>query len=672
MAKAGKKRITIIGGAHSAYTVLEELYTRIHQNPELGQKIQIEVIESGDEFAKGIAWEKGTSSNAHLMNTYGQDISVGRYYRNRGLELSESDNRHLDKGEVPRHLMGSIRAEQFAELVNLFRADGVDVKLSSNSVVTSVEKSYVEDDGTQTYIIDSERNGREQPSRGANVVVLATGHWQGKSKTNQQEGVFASPWPASKLEEGADLNKPVAVMGTGLSAIDAVMTLAHKAGRFEHKGDKLVFTPNADAPHFKIDMLSPHGMLPPMLGHVNDQRSLSPTIIQHYQDAFNHPDQKVKLDDVFQWFKKEFLTRFKEHAGQPEFESIKAALSDDSLKIEDVVAKLYEAYQQKGATQTLREQIARGTESRQQEEVIPYQDFLRGYDVIIEALQNHFSAEDKIRFMKHVRPLLTKFAYGIVQSNAEQLLAVMEAGCLEVKALGEHSSLATSKGQKGADVRYQDASGQGHTKHYDTVVKASGDDVYRLKQSSSLMKSLFDSGLAQPVLFKYEDQALGRAEYERQQQMDPAEVRTVIRKSGAGGKFEYYHDAGGLDMSASTFELIDKNGKPQENLFALGPPLKARLPILEGIGPIDYQSKHIAQVIESRVSPRRSMRPQVIGLGGALNISRGIAEEDVRAMVESVLGRQGENLRVLSGGDFPELGDLLERIFTDFLGPRNR
>jgi uncharacterized NAD(P)/FAD-binding protein YdhS len=634
--------------------------------------VQIDLIEAGDEFAKGIAWEKGASSNAHLMNTYGQAEAVDSYYRRRGMEFSESDDKHLKKGEVPRYLYGKIRAEQFAELVNLLRADGVDVRLSSNTVVTSIEKSYVEDDGTQTYLIDLEKNGQEQPSRSANIVVLATGHWQGKSKTNQHEGVFASPWPASKLEQGVDLNKPVAVMGTGLSAIDAVMTLAHKAGTFEHKGGKLVFTPNADASHFKVDMISPHGMLPPMLGHVDDERFLSPSVMQHYQDAANHPERNVKLDDVYQWFKEDFLERFKSHAGQPEFEGIKAALSDDSMKIEDVVAKLYEAYNQKGAAQALREQIARGKESRQQEEVIPYQNFLRSYDVIIETFQNHFSAEDKIRFMRHVRPLLTKFAYGIVESNADQLLALMEAGCLDVKALGEHSSLATSQGTKGADVRYQDASGQEHNAHYDSVIKASGDDVYRLKQSSPLMKSLFDGGLAKPVLFKYDDQALGRAEYERQQKMDPAEQRTVVRKSGADGKWEYYHDAGGLDMNASTFELVNEKGKSQESLFALGPPLKARLPVLEGIGPIDYQSKHIAQAIESRIAPRRSMRPQRVGLGAALGGSRGVSKESVRAMVENVLGKQGDEIRVLTGGDFPELGDVLERIFTDFLGPRDR
>jgi uncharacterized NAD(P)/FAD-binding protein YdhS len=115
----------------------------------------------------------------------------------------------------------------------------------------------------------------------ADRVVLATGHWP-STRTRHCEPLGARlaakgagghffPWPAQALRAGIPPGTTVAVLGTSLTAIDAVFTLFEDGGCYEQGAGagELVFRPSAGCR--RVVMHSRTGLLPRV-------RSTSPRI----------------------------------------------------------------------------------------------------------------------------------------------------------------------------------------------------------------------------------------------------------------------------------------------------------------------------------------------------------------------------------------------------------
>ena len=76
-------------------------------------------------------------------------------------------------------------------------------------------------------------------------VVMATGHnWP--DRTEVKPGYFISPWPAGDLKTIKPA--PVGILGTSLSAIDALMTVSTAHGVFyRDAAGQLQYAPSAGA-----------------------------------------------------------------------------------------------------------------------------------------------------------------------------------------------------------------------------------------------------------------------------------------------------------------------------------------------------------------------------------------------------------------------------------------
>lgn len=88
---------------------------------------------------------------------------------------------------------------------------------------------------------------------------MATGHdWPKKTET--KPGFFISPWPAVNLETIEDVS--VGVLGTSLSGIDAVVSVATSHGSFLLDETGAMQYHTASDADFHITMMSRKGLLP--------------------------------------------------------------------------------------------------------------------------------------------------------------------------------------------------------------------------------------------------------------------------------------------------------------------------------------------------------------------------------------------------------------------------
>ena len=575
--------ITIVGGGLSSFTLLEQIEKNLKlmvlTSASKCPAIRIEIIDAGSSGAQGkiafngLVWDKQKTLPCHVFNTYfsGENYSKDTFGRLSKQYPDIAKTIRFDMGEMPRGLYHELArkpvvSENLAALKKYPGVTVVETPGRSVNDIRSDNKGYrlTLDDGS---------------TRQSDYVVLATGHAQDAApKIYQNEGMYSSPWPVQKLQ-AINPDQPIAILGTSLSAVDAAMTLAEHAGRFtrDDKG-KLHFEKGAYAQHFSLQLYSPHGMLPRVLGVNPDGHDYLPDRHLRYNKlGLVEQDSALRLMHL--------IAQSEEYYNfhDPELDALRASRS-----LKEFAQKLTSLQEAKSPQENLAEDLKTVEKCFKHNGIIPYQRFLRGTSTILEAAYNGASAEDQQQFMEHIHPVISKHAYGMVFSNAERILALMEAGCLEVHKLGPHSSVGTVKGKPGAEIRYSYAKGE-HAVYYGAVVRAVGDEMLRLKRSSPLMESLFKSGKAQEVLTPYADQAKGKEAYEAQKNI-PDEPMRVVEKKGI-----YYRCNGGLSQNKA-MQLINAQGAP-ENIFGIGVVENALHPLVQGTNVIDESAPKIAKHI---------------------------------------------------------------------------
>ena len=445
-------------------------------------------------------------------------------------------------------------------------------------------------------------------------MALATGHWQQHTGTHNNEGVFNSPWPAKKFS-AVDHNQPIAIMGSSLSAVDGILTLAHNAGDFEAKSRQgeplaLSFTPHADTQNFSIDVYSRHGNLPNVLGYPGKSFGLAvPEFTKNIKTEKGH----IQLDGLFENIKK-ILPEIFDQAGIEEPELLEKMQHQASL--EAALQTLQDQYAGMSAVEKLRIQMNRALHSIETKTPLPEEVLAKALPSIIEAHYPNFSAEDQQRYMKEIHPFIAQYAYGMVMSNAQDVLALMEADKLHVHPVGHEYSLGTKttdSNQKlpGLEIRYTSPSGEPVDTHHNVFVHATGDNMRQLSKSSRLMKSLFDYGIAEDITFSYADPTIGQQHFDEQKN-NPAAPETIKKKSGA-----YHYSAGGMRLSHNNEVISSDRGNRVSGIFALGPPAAGYNVLLQGIDPIRKAAETIISEVMER-SREMEYSVQVLSLADYL------------------------------------------------------
>ena len=616
--------IIIIGDGFSAGEAMYCLVTQMRRVGKMPVPVTIEVIgaASREKFWLGLAWDKDLIiPHLHRTNTYVRHESETIEYG----ECSRADFMEPILQIYEQHIRE--HAQEIA---------GVRVSITPNTTVTDVKRS-----GQRFEVIDA--SGKK---RIADYVILATGHWQGR-RASEHKGIYASPWPARKVQEGITPGQDVAVLGTGLSGADSILAAAEKL---------LGETKNTAAAKERggsVTAYSPHGILPSVLGIVKVIKA---------DEAMNRfiEGSMVTLDAAYKEFRRMFFVMLDGLSYvDATHQQIRKTL-ESCEHVEEAVAAFYAYYDSIGHAGWLRQGIVAADKGLQTRETIAWQTYIVSASRLVEAAYSRLSGEEKEHFNRVVRPLYIKLSNGMSIKNAQQLLVLLESGFLRVTALGEHFSV-TPRDTGGAIVSYRDRTGQEHRAEHPVVIRATGEDMRDIRDSSPLMENLFAAGMVRESFTLYDDQAVAKARFEAQL---PGRQESIRYIDGY-----YYYVQGGLDFDLRTCEVNAMSPEhPSTNLFAIGVPLYQRSLLLHGVKPIKIHAIIIADRITGRIV--RNLNPLQVEVGNAFMGSTKLADgttialtrrpvsSKAREMIATNLNIPKENI-FTSGGLPPETLRLL-------------
>ncbi|GGB76973.1 FAD/NAD(P)-binding protein [Dyadobacter sediminis] len=216
--------ITIIGGGACGISAFIELFLQF-RIAGLHQQVSITIIEENQEVGKGLAF--GTKQPGHILNTQADLMGIHytepQHFSEWLIENAESvedevvDNQGRNEAFTTRRLYGDYLKAQFDHYFELAQKEGMQVEIIHASAL-EVEKTR---DGFTVHL-----SGEKTHS--CHYLILAPGTPVANNYPDleNKKNYFPSPWPSSLIIENVPKTANVGVLGSSLSAIDALMTLA--------------------------------------------------------------------------------------------------------------------------------------------------------------------------------------------------------------------------------------------------------------------------------------------------------------------------------------------------------------------------------------------------------------------------------------------------------------
>ena len=230
--------IAVVGAGPTAVYFLNDLIKR-------APGCSVTFFEAGEEAGRGMPYAMSHNDNGMLANIASIEIPPLRQTLSQWLsglsdnireEMGVSAHEDDEREFYPRVVLGRFFAAQFAMLVAAAEVQGFKVRVWDKTRVLDISPS------ASNVVIRYQGPTDEMCLKQFDAVMIATGHtWPGV--TRDQAGVYHSPYPAWRLDHIH--NCTVGIVGTGLSAIDAVYRIATNHGEFcaaDHP-DRLTYKP---------------------------------------------------------------------------------------------------------------------------------------------------------------------------------------------------------------------------------------------------------------------------------------------------------------------------------------------------------------------------------------------------------------------------------------------
>ena len=565
------KRIAILGGGPGGLFMFKRLVDAGRSD------ISITVFEKRKRLGEGMPYSADGANDEHITNVSGNEIPtlvtpLADWIKT--VSKDTLDKFHIDPTRfndykvLPRLLFGQYLTAQFDMLQTQAKEQGIPYEVHYNSTVTDIidypvqERVFVEINDAEKFEFDR--------------VIICTGHkWPVK-----HEGVipnyFDSPYPPVKL--ALQLDHPVAIKGSSLTAVDAVRTLSRHNGTFSKlENGTLTYRLQPESPNFKLVLHTRNGMLPAVRFHLDDSHLSNDSLLTPEEIAAHRAANNgfLSLDFVFE---NDFKAPIKDK--DPEFyEKIR------HMRMEEFVAAMMEIRERLDPFQLLKAEYAEAEKSIKRKESVYWKEMLGVLSFALNYPAKHLSAEDMQRLQRSLSPLISIVIAYIPQSSSEELMALHHAGVLELIAVGEDSWVeAESKG--GATYHYTDEAGRQQAVYFNTYVDCTGQP--HLDFDDFPFKSLLSKKTVSPARLKF-----GSAE--------------AALKAVAAGKDvlqdqngDYYLKVSGITIN-DYFQVVDEYGAFNERICIMA------VPYIGGYNP-DYSgldfSEEASAVIMKTLLPK--------------------------------------------------------------------
>lgn len=412
------KKIAIVGAGPMGLYLLQALLER-------GLPLSIAIFEKGPQAGVGMPYACEDNHRWMLANIASIEIppltcSYIDWLRGRGdaqLERFGVDRTALHERQfLPRILLGEYFREQFLALLEQAssRAIAVDVRVSCE--VTDIEADV---DGVRLWA-----DGKPLAHR-FDTVMLATGHvWPADVEAGRH--FFPSPW--SGLMEARIQAGRIGVLGTSLSAIDAVMAVAAQHGRFvaADRGG-LRFERQPASTSLGITMMSRSGLLPEADFYVpipyEPLQVATPEAIGRARAA----GSSGLLDRLFALVRDELLQ------ADPHW-SRRVGLK--GLDADSFAAAYFAQRDRHDPFIWARHNLAEVERDHLRQYAVPWRyAILRLHEAVQQAVPG-LDAKDHTRFLQGLGKVFVDNYAAVPPESIRRLLALHEAGVVEVRRLG--------------------------------------------------------------------------------------------------------------------------------------------------------------------------------------------------------------------------------------------
>jgi uncharacterized NAD(P)/FAD-binding protein YdhS len=280
-----KRTIAIVGGGANGVASLVHLVLKLITQPEeFG--VEIILLEKKGNFGPGLAY--GTDQKGHILNTNAGLMGIFadeplhfvewlQANQQKIQELYPDAEFHAD-AYLPRNLYGDYLQSVLHQYVALGRAKNVGVRLLGDEAIDAEIKDNKVALSLQSGVaID------------ADVVVLATG--TPKPGNFRQLEVspryFNFPWPSQRLLQNIPRQAPVSILGSSLTAIDTLITLADNG----HTGP--------------LTLYSRHGLLPRVQTPYDVPFERKVLTLSNIRKLIRQQQAPLRVSDLYRLFQSE-------------------------------------------------------------------------------------------------------------------------------------------------------------------------------------------------------------------------------------------------------------------------------------------------------------------------------------------------------------------------------
>jgi uncharacterized NAD(P)/FAD-binding protein YdhS len=447
-------KIAIIGSGPTG------IYT-LHGLVSSPRPLDITVFESEADPGKGTPYHPDINDQAMLANI--ASIELPPIHETLVEWLRRQPDAELDRMKVartaiaerafyPRIVLGEFFQDQFRQSVVRGEKAGHRIAIRALHRVEDIQLRS-DDIGLTVEGPDGERK-----EYAFDHVVMATGHdWPETTET--QPGYFMSPWPAPALKTIPAGR--VGILGTSLSGIDALISVATAHGAFYlDAAGSLEYHPAAGSDAFRAALMSRKGVLPEADFYCPYPYLPLSICTPEAVDALIASGRTDLLDPIFELFRAELL------ASDPDY----AAQIGLALLTVETLAPAYFA-DREGADPFVwaAANLAEAEQNERDQRTIAWRyAILRMHEVIARAVP-HFNAADLKRFHKHFKTVFIDDYATVPHQSIRRLLALRRAGKLEVLRLGQSSEIDNKQVPRGAAVIFD-----GRREVFDAFIDATG------------------------------------------------------------------------------------------------------------------------------------------------------------------------------------------------------
>lgn len=538
------KKIAIIGSGATAIYLLKHLMDNTDVLQEHIQEIAI--FEKGDIMGMGMPYNPNTTDLCNLSNISSEELPelilpFAKWLKQQDkktLKVWGLAGRKISKSEVYNRLvLGQYLQAQYQAIIAQISEASIIVNQFPNAEVLDIV--YHDREGDVTLTVG------DGSTRRFDKVVVATGHaWSEADEV--ASGYYASPWPIQKIlpKDGSFHNFKIGTLGASLSAFDVVSSLSRRHGEFTTARDgKMTFHPHKQAEKFSLAMHAANGWLPNLQ---YEQEEPMREIYRHVsrEEMFTLLDKQgyLRIDTFFDKVCRPALTTAFKKDKMPD---VAEKLADENFSLTDFVELMSRKHEYGNAFEGMRFELGKAKNSVEKKKPIHWKEVI---DDLMYALNFHaelLPAEDHVLFHKEVMPFLMNVIAAMPLPSANLLLALYDAGKLEI--VSGYATVAEKHKKGVTTIEVQDGEAT-YPIDYGMFIQCSGQKPVGLDDYP------FQSLVKQKVVCRAKARFID------------AKAAKALLKSGMNERIyqkqgTYYLYTGGIEIDAS-YRVLDEAGKP--------------------------------------------------------------------------------------------------------------